>query len=70
MNDKTSVASPPRSDCDYSDFTLDCESRAYRQFSLKMDRELRKLVAEWAHLAAPIAAGTKRRFAAFKPTPK
>jgi hypothetical protein len=53
-----------------SDFPLDCESRAFKRFSLKMDRQLRKLVAEWVHLSAPNAFRVQRRFAHTKPLPK
>ncbi len=53
-----------------SDFPLDCESRAFKQFSLKIDRQLRKLVAEWVHLAAPNALRVPRRFSPSTPVPK
>jgi hypothetical protein len=53
-----------------SDFPLDCESRAFNRFSLKMDRQLRKLVAEWIHLAAPNALCVQRRFTGPLPAPK
>ena len=53
-----------------SDFPLDCESRAFKQFSLRMDRQLRKLVAEWVHLAAPNALRIQRRFSTPQPIPK
>ena len=53
-----------------SDFPLDCESRAFKRFSLKMDRQLRKLVAEWIHLAAPNAFRVQRRFTRSAPLPK
>lgn len=53
-----------------SDFPLDCESRAFHRFSLKMDRQLRKLVAEWIHLAAPNAFRLQRRFTEPSSLPK
>ncbi len=53
-----------------SDFPLDCESRAFRRFSLKMDRQLRKLVAEWIHLSAPNALRVQRRFSGPLPARK
>ncbi len=53
-----------------SDFPLNCESRAFKQFSLKMDRRLRKLVAEWVHLAAPNALRVQRRSSLPQPVPK
>jgi hypothetical protein len=34
---------------------VDFESRAYRRFSRRIDRQLAKLVNRWAHLAAPNA---------------
>jgi len=54
----------------HSDFPLDCESRAFKRFSLKMDRRLRKLVSEWVHLAAPNALRVQRRFSQSQPVPK
>ena len=53
-----------------SDYPLDCESRAFRRFSLKMDRRLRKLVAQWIHLSAPNALRIQRRFTGPLPAPK
>lgn len=53
-----------------SDFPLDCESRAFKRFSLRMDRQLRKLVAEWVHLAAPNALRIQRRCNDVSPLPK
>jgi hypothetical protein len=54
----------------HTDFPLDCESRAFRRFSLKMDRQLRKLVAEWVHLAAPNALRIQRRLSQSNKVPK
>lgn len=61
MEKKSPAAVQGQEDWDQSDFPLDAESRAFRKFSLKMDRQLRKLVAEWAYLAAPNALRSQRR---------
>lgn len=44
-------------------------TRSYREFSRWMDRELAKLVARWAHTAAPNAARSPR-FRFRKPKPR
>ncbi len=61
MENKSLAAIQWQDDWDRSDFPLDRESRAFQRFSLKMDRQLRKLVAAWAHLAAPNALRSQRR---------
>jgi hypothetical protein len=67
-NDTATVQSIPN--LKQSDFPLDCESPAFRQFSLKMDRQVRKLVAHWSHLAAPNALRAQRRLSDSKIAPK
>ncbi len=42
---------------DHWDVPVRVELRAYLRFSRRMDGELRRLVACWAHLASPRARG-------------
>ncbi|MDD4269304.1 MAG: hypothetical protein GXY25_05575 [Pirellulaceae bacterium] len=61
MENKSPAAIQWQDDWDRSDFPLDRESRAFQRFSSRIDRQLRKLVAAWAHLAAPNALRSQRR---------
>ena len=70
MEKSNTAAVKPSPDNCHSDFPLDSQSRAFRRFSLKMDRQLRKLVAEWVHLAAPNALRVQRRLSEPKKVPK
>jgi hypothetical protein len=55
MSDKHKT-SPRPGKADYCPNDLvDFESRAFRRFSRRMDRQLAELVDRWAHLAAPNA---------------
>ncbi len=55
MSDKHKTSHRPgKTDYGQSDL-VDFESRAYRRFSRRIDRQLAKLVDRWAHLAAPNA---------------
>ena len=46
---------------DHWDVPVRVGLRPYVRFSLNMSRELEKLVARWAHTAAPNATRLKRR---------
>ncbi len=48
-------------DRDYWDVPVRVRLRPYVQFIHRLDGELEKLVARWAHIAAPNAPGWRRR---------
>jgi len=54
---------------DPADVPLRVSAHSYREFSRWMDRELAKLVARWAHTAAPNASRAAR-FRFRKPKPR
>ncbi len=55
MSDKHQTSDRPgKTDYRQNDL-VDFESRAYRRFSRRINRQLARLVGRWAHLAAPNA---------------
>jgi hypothetical protein len=47
---------------DYWDVPVRVRLRPYVHFIRQLDEDLEKLVAQWAHTAAPNALGWRRRF--------